>query len=152
MALDFWIAFSVCFCVTCTISCASTSASSASFLMRASAPRVMCTKPPGAANALTPSVSSTTKVHLSFGRLLADAEHRSDERHVLVDRGVLHDAVLVANLRADLAADLLFFRVGEGQILTDFGGLVDDLAEVTELRARRRRDQHMPRSVPPGWF
>ena len=100
----------------------------------------MCTKPPGAANALTPSVSSTTKVHLRFGPAARRRQHGSDERHVLVDRLVLHDAVLVANLRADLAAELLLFVVGERQILTDFGGLVDDLAEVAELRAGRRRN------------
>ena len=42
-ALLFWIARMVCFSVTCTISCASTPTSSASFLISARAPRVMCT-------------------------------------------------------------------------------------------------------------
>ena len=58
-ALLFWIAFTVCFSVTWVISWPSTPASSASFFIRPSSPRVMCTMPPGAANALTPSVSST---------------------------------------------------------------------------------------------
>ena len=65
------IAFTVCFFVMCAISCASTPASSPSLLIMPSAPRVMCTMPPGAANALTPSVSSTMNSHFRSGRVLA---------------------------------------------------------------------------------
>ena len=64
----FLIALTVCLCATWPISCASTPASSASFLISPSAPRVMCTIPPGEANALTPSVSRTMKVQGSEGR------------------------------------------------------------------------------------
>ncbi len=67
-ALFFLIAFTVCLCATWPISCASTPASSASLVIRPSAPRVMWMMPPGDANALTPSVSSTMKVHARFGR------------------------------------------------------------------------------------
>ena len=60
----------VCFSVTWVISCARTPASSASLPSRPRAPRVMWMKPPGAANALTPSVSRTMNVQGRPGRLL----------------------------------------------------------------------------------
>ena len=95
------MALIVCFSVTCEISWASTPASSASFVIRPSAPRVMWMNPPGAANALTPSVSSTMNVNGRFGRVLFFTSSGADQRHVAVDGRVLHDAVARADLLAD---------------------------------------------------
>ena len=52
----------------------------------------MCTKPPGDANALTPSVSSTMKVQASLGRSDSLRHRQADERDVLVHRRILDDA------------------------------------------------------------
>ncbi len=63
----------VCFSVTWMISWPSTPASSASSLRLARAPLVMWMKPPGAAKALTASVSSTMNFQASPGLLLVCA-------------------------------------------------------------------------------
>ena len=112
-ALFFLMALTVCLCATWPISWPSTPASSASFLIRPSAPRVMCTKPPGDANALTPSVSSTMNVQRQVRPLGLLREHRADERDVLVNRRILHDAEPLADLRADVLADLPLFLLGD---------------------------------------
>ena len=67
------MALIVCFSVMWMISWPSTPASSDSFLRPARAPFVMCTKPPGAANAFTESTSSTMNFQARPGRLLACA-------------------------------------------------------------------------------
>ncbi len=67
-ALFLRMAFTVCLWAMWVISWPSAPASSASLWISPSAPRVMCTMPPGDANAFTPSVSRTMNVHFRFGR------------------------------------------------------------------------------------
>ena len=76
----------------------------------------MCTNPPGAANALTASVSSTMNVHGRFGLRAGLRQHAADQRDVAVDGGVLHDAVARAHAFADRRAQLLLFGVGDLQL------------------------------------
>jgi hypothetical protein len=54
-----------------------------------------------------------------------------------VHRGILHDAVLVAQLRADVRANLTLFVVGDRQVLLRFLTLLKSLADLTELRRGR---------------
>ena len=81
--------------MTCVISWPRTPASSASVLIRPSAPRVMCTMPPGAAKALTPSVSRTMNSQFEIGPRAGLRQHGADEGDVLRHRLVLKDAELV---------------------------------------------------------
>ncbi len=83
-AASFLMVAMVCFSVTCNQLVAEHAGQLRLVLdINASAPFVMWTKPPGAANAFTASVSSTMNVHGRFGRVLVVDEHGADERHVL---------------------------------------------------------------------
>ena len=154
-SLPFLIALIVCFSVTWMISCASTPASSASFLISASAPRVMCTNPPGAANAFTPSVSSTMNCHVRFGRALRlrPAPRRPATR--TVDGLVLHDAVALPDALADQCADLVLLLVGDASVSAICLATCrpSDADQAPELRRRgARRHQRAPRCTQPTRF
>ena len=134
MILPFRMALIVCFSVTWMISWPSTPASSASLDISASAPRVIWMKPPGAANALTPSVSSTMNVNDKLGRVLAWASKVPTRRHVPVDGLVLHHAVAQPDLLADRLAELEFVLVGD----LELAKLLRPLEDRAELRSRPR--------------
>ena len=77
----------------------------------------MWTKPPGDANALTPSVSSTMNVHGSFGPLGLLCQHGADQRHVLVDRGSCTTPNRWRIFSADVSAELDLFLLGDVQVV-----------------------------------
>ncbi len=112
--------------------------------MSDSAPRVMCTRPPGAASALTPSVSSTMNRHGRFGRVLACASTRADQRDVFVDGRVLHDAVPLPNPLADRLAQLGLFLVGHLNV----AHLLRALQHRPQLAGRRARRRCEPAPGP----
>ena len=73
-------------------------------------------------------------------------ENFSDERDVLRDFLVLIDAEVLAQLRADVLAELPLVGVGDldfGDLLVDLGlgvlRVLEGLAEAAELRARGHR-------------
>ena len=124
----------MCFSVTCEISWPSTSASSASFWISASAPRVMWMKPPGAANALTPSVSSTMNVHLSVGRLLADASTVPTSVTYLCTALSCTTPYLSRSFALMSAPICRSSASVNRQVLLRFLTLLQSLADLTELR------------------
>ena len=103
----------------------------------------MCTKPPGDANALTPSVSSTMNVHGSFGRSDCCASVVPTSVTYLWIAGSCTTPNRWRILRADVLADLPFFLVGERQVVElllrflRLLGLLQRAAEPAELRVGR---------------
>src|SRR5262249_40207899 len=74
-------------------------------------------------------------------------EGGADERHVLVNGRVLNDAEALANLGADVIADLPFFLVREGQVVELFFRILSLLrllegpVKAAELGKDRRSDR-----------
>ena len=122
------IASIVCFSVTWPISWPSTVASSASFWISASAPRVMwiCA---GRRKRIHAVCVEHDEGPLQCRPAARRRQHRSDQRDVLVDVSVLHDPVLLAQLCADVGAELPLFRVGEVHV----GHFVSGLPQLVEL-------------------
>ena len=88
-------------------------------------------------------------VHGSLGRSDCWAMTRADQHHVLVNVGILHDAEPLANLDADVFAELPFLLFGERQVVDLLfhscpAGLLQGAAEAPELRMDRARkgEQH----------
>ena len=122
----------------CEISWASTPASSASLLMRPSAPRVMWTMPPGEANAFTPSVSRTMNSQFRSGRLLACVMTVPTRVMYVGHLFVLEHAELQSDPIADRFAERAFVLLRNVQ-LSDLLGLVDALHDLAELCVGRIR-------------
>ena len=80
-------------------------------------------------------------------------QHAADERHVLVDRRILDDAVTLPDLLADGRADLLLVFVGDLQIvellrlLQDRADLPGRASSRPGRRNRRRQHQHRARQL-----
>src|SRR6185312_14599270 len=82
--------------------------------------------------------------------LAALGQRVSHERHVLRDRRILEHAKTLAQLRADLLAELTFFLVGDVVVVLLLGvdrlvGPFFQLAERAELRVRGRRAYNQQR-------
>ncbi len=90
-------------------------------------------------------------VQRNAGRALACASNAANEGHVPMHALVLHDAVLVPELGADVAANLAFFGLVERQILEallNLRALTDGLADPAQLREGGNSHRTLTSAMP----